>query len=282
MSVSFDPKTYFPDQRFSTQVVKERLSRSILHTVSEEEAKLRIQLAAVYRLYAKYKLTDGIFNHTTVKIPGAEHAYLINPLGLDYSEITASSFIKIDLEGNILDPGVLGDLMKVNKAGLVIHSAVHAAHPDIVSISHLHYAPAAAVASTKEGLIYLTQTSHAFGPVSYHPYEGLAIDKSEQERLVKDMGNSKVLLLPNHGVLTVGKSISEAFFYMVAVCKACEIQALASSAAFTRDNLIVPDKKLVERQWDLVLGFTGVNQIGLLELCAEMRLLDKEDPSYRN
>jgi len=280
---TFNPHTYTPDMRFSTPVVSERLSRSILHEFSEEEAKLRIQLAAVYRLYAKYGWTESIYNHTTVRVhgPNGEEHYLINALGLNYEEITASSLIKVDLEGNVIHPGVIGDIFGVNKAGLVIHSAIHAARPDVVAVSHTHQVATAGISSTADGFVELTQTAHVTGRISYHDYEGIAVDKEEQKRLVKDMGDSKVLFLRNHGILTTGHGLPEAFYAMYTCVKACEMQMYACTSAMTRDKLLVPSKELVLKSQKIAETFSGVS-FGLLEFSAFMRLLDKEDPSYRN
>lgn len=283
ISTKFNPKTYVPDMRFSTPVVAERLSRSILHEFSEEEAKVRIELAAVYRLYAKLGWTESIWNHTTARVhgPNGEEHYLINALGLNYDEITASSLIKVDLEGNVIHPGVIGDLMGVNKAGLTIHSAIHAARPDVGAVSHTHQVSTAGISATKDGYVELTQTSHITGPISYHDYEGIAVNDEEKARLVKDMGDTNVLFLRNHGIVTTGQTIGHALHLMFLTVKACEMQVAACSSAMTRDRLIRPDNELVKKSQFISKNFSG-STFGTLELCAWMRLLDKEDPSYRN
>jgi len=280
---TFNPRTYVPDMKFSTPVVRERLSRSILHEFSEEEAKIRIELAAVYRLYAKFGWTEGVYNHTTARVhgPNGEEHYLINAMGLNYEEITASSLIKVDLAGNIVHPGVIGDLMGVNKAGLVIHSAVHSARPDVVAVSHTHQIAAAGISATKDGYLELTQTSNLVGPITYHDYEGIATDLDEQQRLKKDMGDSNVLMLRNHGVLTAGTSVGQAFYTMYIVAKACEMQAIACAAALKAENLLVIKDDLVAKTQRIVKTFSG-SSAGTLELSAYMRLLDREDDSYRN
>jgi len=281
ISTTFNPRTYTPDMRYSTPVVRERLSRSILHEFSEEEAKLRIELAAVYRLYGKFGWTEGIYNHTTVRVPepNGEHHYLINPLGLNYEEITASSLIKVDLEGNVIHPGVIGDIMGLNAAGLVIHSAIHAARPDVLAVSHTHHVSVAGISATKDGIVELCQTTHLLGPIAYHDYEGIAVDLDEQKRLVADMGTSNVLILRNHGVVTAGHSIGLAFYLMYLVVKACEMQAVACAAATgSRDKLLVPSDDVILKSQLIGKVIGGAS----LEFSAFMRLLDKEDDSYRN
>jgi len=237
-----------------------------------------VGLAAVYRLYAKFGWTDSVYNHTSVRIPGSEQ-YLINALGLNYEEITASSFIKVDLDGKVIHPGVLGDLMGVNTAGLVIHAAIHAAYPHLIAVSHTHQIAVAGLSATKEGVLPFSQNAQLVGPISYHDYEGIAVNTEERKRLVKDMGDTNVMILRNHGILTTGKSVSQAFILMYLMAKTCEIQSHACTIAMTRDQLIVPSDEMVQRTYGLVKnsGFDGT-----LELCAYMRLLDKEDMSYRN
>lgn len=279
----FNNKTYYPDERFSSTVVSERLSKSILHEFSDEEAEVRIQLAAVYRLYGKFGWTDSVYNHTTARVhgPNGEEHYLINAMGLNYEEVTASSLIKVDLQGNIIHPGVIGDIFGLNKAGLVIHSAVHASRPDVVAVSHTHQVAAAGISATADGFVELTQNSHITGPISYHNYEGIVIDTEEQKRLVNDMGQSNVLFLRNHGILTAGKSIPVAFMHMFTCVKACEMQMYACTSAMTREKLLIPSDDLVKKTQFIASTFSG-ETAGVLEFCAFMRMLDKEDPSYRN
>src|SRR5688572_9640888 len=175
---------------------------------SAAEWNVRVDLAAYYRLVELFGLSDLVFNHITAKVPGEHHRYLINHYGLGYEEITAANLVKIDLEGRIVDPGPY----EINPAGFVIHSAIHAAREDAVCVLHTHSPAATAVACLPEGFVPMTQGGFQFHErIAYHDYEGFALDEAEKKRLVADLGGRNVMLLRNHGVVTIGSSIAEAF-----------------------------------------------------------------------
>jgi ribulose-5-phosphate 4-epimerase/fuculose-1-phosphate aldolase len=181
------------------------------------ERKLRIDLAAAYRLVAHFGWDDLIFTHISARLPGTEHRFLINPYGMLFEEITASSFVTIDLNGQIMET----THFIVNPAGFTIHSAVHEARKDAVCVMHLHTVDGTAVATLKDGLLPLNQTAQLVtGDLAYHDYEGLALDIDERPRLQRDLGNCSAMILRNHGTLTVGKSVAEAFIRMYFL--ACE------------------------------------------------------------
>src|SRR5688572_3175715 len=175
---------------------------------SAAEWTTRVDLAACYRLVELFRMSDLVFNHITAKVPGEEHRYLINHYGLAYEEVTASNLVKIDLEGRIVDGGP----GEINPAGFVIHSAVHAAREDAACVLHTHSPAATAVSCLPEGFVPMTQGGFQFHErIAYHDYEGFALDEAEKKRLVADLGGRNVMLLRNHGVVTIGSSIAEAF-----------------------------------------------------------------------
>jgi ribulose-5-phosphate 4-epimerase/fuculose-1-phosphate aldolase len=195
------------------------------------ETEIRRELAAVYRLVARYQMTDLIFTHISAKLPGPDQRFLINPYGLLFEEVTASSLVVVDLAGNILEPTA----HTVNPAGFVIHSAIHRARNDAHSVLHTHTRAGCAVAAIEEGLLPVNQMSLEFyGRVGYHDYEGIALNLDEQQRLVANLGSHPALILRNHGLLTVGGSPREAFLRMFYLNRACEIQVAASSAGTLR------------------------------------------------
>ncbi|PHH90271.1 hypothetical protein CDD83_4106 [Cordyceps sp. RAO-2017] len=283
-SSAFDPRNYTPDMRFSTAKVDALLQKSLLHEFGEDEAKTRIELAACYRLFELAGWNENIFNHLSAKVyePDGTAAFLINPFGLRYGEVTASSLLKVDLDGGIKHPGSTGDLFGINKAGYVIHSAIHRARPDVHSVMHCHEPSGAAVSCAGPGLLPLSQTSHTVGPVGYHDYRGIVVDTAEQKSLVEDLGDRRVLILRNHGVLTASESVSSAWLLMYQLLKATLIQSHASACALGREeNLALPPPETVEQTIEIAKNFTGL-ALGAKELSAYMRWLDKLDPSYRN
>jgi ribulose-5-phosphate 4-epimerase/fuculose-1-phosphate aldolase len=205
------------------------------------EHALRCELAAVYRLVAHYRLTDLIFTHISLRLPGPDHHFLINPYGLLFEEITASSLVKIDLSGEKVEPSP----HPVNPAGFVIHSAIHAAREDARCILHTHTRAGCAVAAQSQGLLPLNQISMEFyGRTAYHDYEGVALSLDEQERLVRDMGDHDVMILRNHGLLTVGRTPGEALLRMINLDKACQIQVDALAG---NPELVLPSHALALR-----------------------------------
>lgn len=194
---------------------------------SEEEWKLRIDLAAAYRLIAHYGWDDLIFTHMSVRVPGPEHHFLLNPYNLMFEEVTASSLVKVDLQGNPVDPTPF----ITNPAGFTIHSAVHMSREDANAVIHLHTPHGQAVAAHGEGLLPLTQTAMLVrGDLAFHDYEGVATDHDERERIVADLGTKNAMLLRNHGTLSVGNTVGEAFIRIYFLERACQAQIMALSA----------------------------------------------------
>jgi len=250
---------------------------------TEAEIRLRQELAACYRLIAHFRMTDLIFTHISVRIPGPEHHFLINPYGLMFDEITASNLVKIDLQGRAVE----STRYPVNPAGFVIHSAIHGAREDAQCVLHTHTKAGCAVAALKCGLLPVNQISMEFyGKVAYHDYEGIALDLDEQRRLVSDLGDKPVLMLRNHGLLTVGETVSQAFLRMYYLEKACEIQLAAQAAG---EILLPPDAVCAhtERQFNeparpLKAGELSDPDGMQLAWAALLRLLDRVAPDYRD
>jgi ribulose-5-phosphate 4-epimerase/fuculose-1-phosphate aldolase len=202
--------------------------------MSDEEWRVRLELAALYRAFDWLGWTELIFNHITARVPGSDHHYLINPYGLWYSEVTATNLVKVDAKGDTID----GTGAPVNKAGFVIHSAIHAAREDAHCIIHTHTTAGSAVACKKEGLRYDNfYSALLYGQVAYHDFEGVTTDLAEQPRLVKSLGAKPILILRNHGLLVACPGIPLAFRTYWALQRACEIQAAAD--AMRGENLPV-------------------------------------------
>ncbi|MNG84702.1 Decarboxylase NovR [compost metagenome] len=246
------------------------------------EQQLREELAACYRLIAHFRLSDLIFTHISLRLPGPQHHFLINPYGLLFDEITASSLVKIDLQGMPVEPTA----HPVNPAGFVIHSAIHAAREDAQCVLHTHTRAGCAVAALECGLLPVNQMSMEFyGKVAYHAYEGVALDLDEQQRLVADLGEQPVMILRNHGLLTTGRSVAEAFLRMYYLEKACEIQLAAQSVG----QLVLPSPEVcahTERQFNapakgLKQGELSDPDAVRLAWGALLRLLEKVAPGYR-
>ncbi|AXA25265.1 class II aldolase/adducin family protein [Pseudomonas putida] len=247
------------------------------------ERTLREELAACYRLIAHFRMTDLIFTHISVRIPGPEHHFLINPYGLLFEEITASNLVKIDLQGRAVEASPY----PVNPAGFVIHSAIHGAREDAQCVLHTHTRAGCAVAALECGLLPVNQISMEFyGKVAYHDYEGVALDMDEQQRLVADLGDKPVMILRNHGLLTVGRTAGEAFLRMFYLEKACEIQLAAQSAG----KVVLPSPEVcahTERQFNaparaLKPGELADPDAMGLAWGALLRLLEKVAPDYRD
>src|SRR6187397_1274475 len=186
-----------------------KLTPSVRDRVSAGEWETRVDLAACYRLAAHFRMTDLIYTHISARVPGPEHHFLINAFGLLWDEISASTLVKVTLEGEIVDDPTGNG---INRAGYVIHSAVHRARPEIHCVMHTHTSAGIAVSAQEDGLLPLSQHAMRFtGCIAYHDYEGLALELDEQKRLVADLGTHKALILRNHGLLTCGESIGEAF-----------------------------------------------------------------------
>lgn len=201
--------------------------------VSAEEWAARVDLAAAYRLVAHYGWDDLIFTHLSVRVPGPEHHFLMNPYNLMFEEVTASSLVKIDTSGNPVDPTPF----VTNPAGFTIHSAIHMAREDAQAVMHLHTPFGQAVSAHAEGILPLTQTAMLVrGDLAFHDYEGVAVDLDERERIVADLGTKSAMLLRNHGTLAVGKTVGEAFVRLYFLERACEAQIYALSAGESINN----------------------------------------------
>jgi len=244
--------------------------------VSAEEWQLRVDLAATYRLVAMYGWDDMIFTHISARVPGPEHHFLINPYGMLFEEITASSLVKIDTEGN----KVVDSPYPVNPAGFTIHSALHMNRDDAHCVIHLHTDDGVAVSAQEDGLMPLDQHAMVIaGDIAYHDYEGIALDLDERERLVADIGKDKhVMMLRNHGTLTLGKSCADAFMRMYYLERACtmQVRSLSGGAKPNKVNQGVAEKTAGQG----AMAFEGL--LGALAWPALLRKLDRIDPSYKH
>jgi ribulose-5-phosphate 4-epimerase/fuculose-1-phosphate aldolase len=263
-------------EKFEMKVPAAHKIESLEGKVSAEEWQTRVDLAATYRLVAMYGWDDMIFTHISARVPGPEHHFLINPYGLLFEEITASSLVKIDIDGN----KVVDSPYPVNPAGFTIHSALHMNRDDAHCVIHLHTDDGVAVAAQEDGLLPLDQHAMAIlGDVAYHDYEGIALDLDERERLVADIGTEKhVMVLRNHGTLTLGKSCPDAFMRMYYLERACtmQVRALAGGVKPNRVNQGVAEKTAAQG----AMAFEGL--MGALAWPALLRKLDRIDPSYRH
>jgi ribulose-5-phosphate 4-epimerase/fuculose-1-phosphate aldolase len=247
---------------------------SVRKQVSEEEWQARVDLAAAYRLVAHYGWDDLIFTHLSSRVPGSDHHFLINPYGMMFEEITASSLVKIDLAGE----KVMSSPFFINPAGFTIHSAVHAAREDALCVIHLHTDHGIAVSAQAGGLLPISQQSlFALASVAYHNYEGVALNAEEKGRLVADLSNKSFMILRNHGLLTLGRTAAKAFLSMYILESACRIQILAQSGGAELLPVPPPIVKGVAAQMDAVT----VGQGAQLAWPGLLRKLDRIDPSYR-
>jgi ribulose-5-phosphate 4-epimerase/fuculose-1-phosphate aldolase len=241
---------------------------------SPEEWQVRVDLAAAYRLVAHFGWDDLIFTHISARVPGPEHHFLINPYGLTFDEMTASSLVKVDLDGKILEPTPYF----INPAGFTIHSAIHAAREDARCVLHLHTTAGVAVSAQAHGLLPLNQTAMIVaGDLAYHDYEGIALDLDERPRLVADLGDKNAMLLRNHGTLALGTSVPNAFLTMYFLERACatQVATLAGNPEIYQPTEKV--KALVTQQAKYGRGMVeGIAWAPLL------RRLDRIDPSYRD
>ena len=243
--------------------------------MEKTERELRIQLAACYRIFDYMGWSEMIFNHITVKIPGDEHHFLINPYGLHYSEVTASNLVKVDIDGNIVEETDYA----VNPAGIVIHTAIHAARPDIHCITHTHTNAGMAVACSAEGLRndnFYSALLH--NRVAYHDFEGITVMDDEKPRLIANLGDKGLLILRYHGLLACGRTIPEAFMNLWSLERSCEIQVACDS---TGRKIIPVRDEVLERSEQLMTMQTMGNPAGELEFDAFVRIIDKIDTSYK-
>jgi ribulose-5-phosphate 4-epimerase/fuculose-1-phosphate aldolase len=239
------------------------------------ERRLRTDLAACYRLVALHGWDDLVFTHVSARIPGPEHHFLINPYGMLFEEITASSLVKVDANGTIVEPSDY----PVNPAGFVIHSAIHAAREDVVCVLHTHTRAGVAVAAQKNGLLPISQQATvALASLGYHGYEGIALREDEKPRLVSDLGDRNALILRSHGLLTVGATIADAFLSMYVLESACQIQVLAQAGG--GELVAVPAAVLDGVRANVEAVTKGLG--GALAWPGLLRRLDRRLPGYRD
>jgi len=243
-----------------------------------EEWDLRVQLAAAYRLIDHFGWSELIWTHTTVRVPGPEHHFLINPYGYRFDEVCASNLVKVDLYG-----AIIGDqTLEINPAGFVIHSAIHMARRDVQCVMHTHTLAGMAVAALDCGLLPISM--YALGyyeSVGYHDFEGPSLELGERERLAANLGDRNVFVMRNHGLLTCGDSVAQAFVRMYRLERACQVQLAAQA---TGAGLVVPPVSVCEvsrERSDDFLGDKGYSRERNPEFAAMLRLLDKKDPSYK-
>ena len=250
------------------------MSKAVKGQVSAEEWRVRTDLAACYRIIAMYGWDDLVFTHISARVPGGEDHFLINPYGMMFEEITASSLVKVDLEGN----KVLDSEHPVNPAGFVIHSAVHDARGDAGCVLHTHTRAGIAVSAQKDGLLPISQTAmFPFVTLGYHDYEGVALNEEEKPRLVADLGSNNALILRNHGLLTTAPTIADAFLLMYVLETACQIQIMAQSGGGELVRIPQPILDGVQAQAEQVTRGLG----GTLVWPGLLRKLDRRDPSFR-
>jgi ribulose-5-phosphate 4-epimerase/fuculose-1-phosphate aldolase len=251
-----------------------RSEKALSLGITAEEWALRVQLAACYRIFDLLGWTEYIFNHITLRVPGPEKHFLINPFGLWYSEVTASNLIKIDLDGNTIGRSE----WPVNKAGFVIHSAIHAARSDAHCIMHTHTTAGVAVACQAEGLSANNfYGSQLHGRVAYHDFEGISVELDERPRLVNALGNRNIMILRNHGLLVCGGGVAEALRGMLNLQRACEVQlaAEASGKPITKVSDEICERAAAQGEAFDPGGY------GSRLFTAFQRRIDRIDPSYR-
>lgn len=250
--------------------------RSLKGQVGEAEWQARVELAALYRLAALHGWDDAIFTHISLRVPGPEHHFLINPYGVFFDEMTASALVKIDLDGNIVQKTPYF----INPAGFTIHSAIHAAREDAVCVMHLHSDHGVAVAAHKEGLLPISQHALIVLPqLAYHDYEGIALNLDERERLVADLGQKNLMLLRNHGTLSAGPSAAVTWLQMFFLERACTQQVCALAAG--REGLLIAPEVA---QAEVVAQTRGMGPGAVANLAwpGWLRKLDRESPGYNS
>ncbi|MDQ7955258.1 MAG: class II aldolase/adducin family protein [Rhodocyclaceae bacterium] len=242
--------------------------------VSAEEWQLRVDLAACYRLVALYGWSDLVFTHITARIPGPEHHFLINPYGLMFDEITASSLVKVDMQCNKL----IDSPYPVNPAGFVIHSCIHAARDDVQCVLHTHSRAGVGVSAQKCGVLPISQQStFVLSSLAYHDYEGVALRDDEKPRLQRDLGSKNFLMLRNHGLLTVGKTVADAFLNMYTFENTCRIQIDAQAGG----ELVQVDPRILDGMAQVMKTVTS-GQGANIAWPALLRKLDRENPGYKD
>ncbi|MFT4265683.1 MAG: class II aldolase/adducin family protein [Xenophilus sp.] len=249
-------------------------NRAVRQLVSDEEWRLRTDLAACYRLVALYGWSDLVFTHISARIPGPEHHFLINPYGMMFDEITASSLVKVDMDCNKL----IDSPWPVNPAGFVIHSCIHAAREDVQCVLHTHSRAGVAVSAQKCGVLPISQQStFVLSSLAYHDYEGVAVRDDEQPRLQQDLGGNNFLMLRNHGLLTVGRTVADAFLNMYTFENACRIQIDAQAGG----ELVHVNPRILDGLAQVMKTVT--TGLGAhIAWPALLRKLDRESPGYRD
>src|ERR671914_2527636 len=244
-------------------------------SISPAEWALRVQLAGAYRVADYLGWSELIYTHISARVPGPEHHFLINPYGLRFDEVTASSLVKIDAEGN----PVGANAYQANKAGFIIHSAIHMAREDAQCVWHMHTLAGMAVSAQDDGLLPVHMYSHNFwNRVSYHDFEGPSMRLDERERLVRSFGENQALVLRNHGLLTVGRTIPEAFIRFWRLNRSCEIQLAAQAS-----KLRLPSPEVCEASYAMGEEFlTDQADLGQLEFDSILRKIETKDASYKN
>lgn len=241
---------------------------------SDTEWQMRTDLAACYRIADLFGFSDIVWNHITARVPDTEY-FLINRFGLRFDEVTASNLVTIDLDGNVIDAGSASSDEDVNVTGFIIHSAIHAARPDIHCVMHSHATAGLAVSALKDGLIPMIQDAMSFvDRVAYHDYEGLSTNLAERERLAANLGDKMVMILRHHGLLTCGKTVAEAFMSMYYLERACKVQLQVFA---TGQEYALPGDDVVASAAQQYAQFA----FGKYEWPALLRLADKRSPGYR-
>jgi ribulose-5-phosphate 4-epimerase/fuculose-1-phosphate aldolase len=251
------------------------LIRSEKAHVPAEEWAVRCDLAAAYRAVALYGWDDLVFTHISARVPGPDHHFLINPYGMMFEEITASSLVKVDLDGR----KVMDSPFEINPAGFTIHGAVHEARTDARCVIHLHTVEGVAVSCQKAGLLPISQQSlFPLASLAYHDYEGLALNPDEKVRLVRDLGDRHHMILRNHGLLTCGETVADAFLHMYVLQKACEVQVRAQAGGGELVAVAKPILDGIRAAAKVVLRQSG----GMMAWPGILRKLDRLDPSWRD
>lgn len=245
--------------------------------MNEQEKKIRTELAACYRIFDYMGWDELIYNHITVKVPGSDEHFLINPYGLHYREVTASNLVKVDIHGNIVEDTDYA----VNPAGMLIHSAIHSVRDDAHCIGHTHTDAGMAVACQQDGLrIDNFYSVLLYGRVAYHDFQGITVMDGEKEELIRNIGDKNFLILRNHGLLTCGRTVAEMFLNMTLIQRACEIQTLADTSG---KPLVPVAEEIGQKSAELLkvqMSAQGDAPVGQLEFDAMRRLVDREDDSY--
>jgi ribulose-5-phosphate 4-epimerase/fuculose-1-phosphate aldolase len=252
------------------------MAETTLTARSSEEWRIRVELAALYRLAALHGWDDLIFTHISARVPGPEHHFLINPLGSMFEEITASSLVKINLDGQIIDSA---SGARVNPAGFVIHSAIHAARADAKFVVHFHSLDGIAVATQRDGLLPINQSSIAISAkLAYHDYEGIALDQDECQRLVADLGDNNMMLLRHHGTLALGSSAGVAWLNIYSLERCCSLQVRALSMA--RDTLLAAPALAIEKVIRQSADAKSFEDVAGLAWQALLRKLRRDSPGF--